>query len=79
MAKHGAHRATPKRAPVSKAGQKRVSAKISHLHKTEPEMPHEQKVAMSLEMERAHRLGPGGAYKHVAKARAARATRAKRR
>ena len=79
MVKHGAHRAAPKRAPVSKAGQKRVSQKISHLHKTEPEMPHKQMVGMSLGMERAHRLGPGGAYKHVAQARAARATRAKRR
>ena len=57
-----------KRAPVrGKAAQQRVSAKISHLHKAEPGMPHDQKVAMSLEMERAHRLGPGGAYKPVKK------------
>lgn len=62
MVKHGQHRA-----PVSKPGQKRVSAKISHLHKTEPKMSHEQMVAMSLAMERAGRLGPKGAYKPVKK------------
>ena len=62
MAKHEAHKA-----PVSKAGQKRVSAKISHLHKMEPEMPHKQMVAMSLDMERAGRLGKRGAYKPVKK------------
>ena len=53
--------AKPKK--VSKAGQKRVSAKISHLHKTEPDMPHKKMVAMSLEMERSHRLSPKGVYK----------------
>lgn len=55
------------RAPVSKVGQKRVSAKISKLHKAEPKMPHKQHVAMALAMERAHRLGPKGAYKPVKK------------
>ena len=55
------------RKPVTKAGQKRVGEKISSLHKAEPAMPHEQMVAMSLGMERAHRLGPGGAYKPVKK------------
>ena len=64
MAKHGAH-GRPK--VTGKAAQKRVSAKISHLHKTEADMPHKQMVAMSLEMERAHRLGPKGAYKPVKK------------
>ena len=69
MAKHSAHRVAPKRAPVSRAGQKRVSAKISHLHKTEPGMPHKKMVGMSLDMERAGRLGPKGAYKPVKKTR----------
>ena len=58
-----------KRAPASRAGQKRVSAKISHLHKAEPGMSHEKHVATALNMERAHRLGPGGAYKPVKKAK----------
>lgn len=48
---------------LTKEEQKRASAKISKLHKSEPEMPHDQKVAMSLEMAREHRLGPKGAYK----------------
>lgn len=55
------------RKPVSKPGQKRASQKISHLAKAEPQMPPKQRVAMALEMERAHRLGPGGAYKPVKK------------
>jgi len=55
-----------KKAPVkSKAAQARVSAKISHLHKAEPAMPHKQHVAMAINMEREHRLGPSGAYKPV--------------
>ena len=54
---------------ISKAGQKMVSAKISHLHKMEPEMPHEQHVAMALAMEREHRLGSKGQYKPVKKAK----------
>ena len=49
--------------PVGKEGQKRVSAKIRELHKTEPEMPHKQMVAMALSMQRAHRLGAKGGYK----------------
>mgnify|MGYP001582440929 FL=1 len=53
--------------PKSKAAQKRVSAKIRKLHKAEPEMPHEQHVAMSLEMERKHRLTAQGEYKPVRK------------
>ena len=59
---------TPTR-PVSKGkgAQKRVSAKISKLHEAEPAMPHKQMVAMTLSMERAHRLGPAGAYKPKAK------------
>ena len=52
-----------KRTPVSKPGQKRVSAKISTLHREEPAMSHEQHVAMALAMERAHRLSPKGGYK----------------
>lgn len=56
-----------KRKVTGKAAQKRVSAKISHLHKAEPSMPHEQKIAMALSMERAHRLGPQGQYKPVKK------------
>ena len=61
MAKHGARKVK------GKVAQARVSAKISHLHKAEKGMPHEQMVAMSLEMERAHRLGPKGAYRPAAK------------
>ena len=49
------------------AAQARVSAKISHLHKAEPEMPHKQMVKMALEMEREHRLGAKGAYKKKGK------------
>ena len=67
MTKHAAHGKGVK-PKVSKAGQKRVSAKISHLHKTEPGMPHKRHIAMALNMERAHRLGPKGAYKPVRKA-----------
>ena len=65
MAKHG-----QKPKVKGKAAQGRVSAKIAHLHKAEPEMPHKKMVAMSLSMERAHRLGPKGAYKPVKKSRA---------
>lgn len=53
--------------PVTRAGQKRVSAKISHLHKTEPGMPHKKMVAMALNMEREGRLGPKGGYKRKTK------------
>ena len=59
--------ANTKRKPVGKKAQTRVSAKISHLAHTEPSMPAPQRTAMALSMERAHRLGPGGAYKPVAK------------
>ena len=52
---------------ATKPAQKRVSAKISHLHKAEPEMPHKQMVAVAVNMEREHRLGPKGAYKPVKK------------
>lgn len=52
---------------VSKAGQGRVSAKISQMHKMEPEMPHKQMVAMSLNMERKGRLGKKGGYKKAKK------------
>ena len=51
------------RTPIGKAGQKRVSEKISHLHKKEPGMSHEQMVAVALNMERKQRLGPKGGYK----------------
>lgn len=58
-----------KRTPVKgKAAQGRVSAKISHLAKTEPTMPPKQRVAMALSMEREHRLGAKGGYKPVKKA-----------
>ena len=57
----------PKRAPVSRAGQSRVSAKISHLHKTEPEKPHSQHIAMAINMEKEGRLGAKGGYKPVKK------------
>lgn len=50
-----------------KAAQARVSAKISHLHKAEPEMPHEAMVGKAMGMEHAGRLGPKGAYKPVKK------------
>ena len=57
MAKHG-------RTPIKgKAARARVSAKISHLHRTEPGMPHKQMVGMSLSMERQGRLGKRGGYK----------------
>lgn len=47
--------------PSGKAAKKRVSEKISVLmHEGTPQ---KQAVAMGLEMERAHRLGPGGVYK----------------
>ena len=45
---------------VSKAGQKRVSEKISHLHKAEPEKPHAQHIAMAINMEKEGHLGPRG-------------------
>ena len=57
----------PARKPVSKAGAKRVGAKISKLHEAEPGMPHKQHVAMALGMERAGRLGAKGAYRPVHK------------
>ena len=58
----------PERTPIKgTAAQGRVSAKIRHLHKAEPDMPHKQMVAMSLEMERKHRLGSKGAYRPVKK------------
>ena len=57
-----------KRTPVrGKAGQRRVSAKISHLHKAEPGMPHKQHVAMAINMEKQHRLTASGGYKPVKK------------
>lgn len=64
-------RATVRKAQVTKAGQKRVSAKISHLHKAEPGMSHEQQVAVALNMEREHRLTSAGGYKPVKKAKPA--------
>lgn len=64
--KAGKGRKTPVK---GKAAQARVSAKISHLHKTEPGMPHKQHIAMAMEMEREHRLGPKGAYKPAKKSR----------
>ena len=55
------------RTKVSKAGQKRVSAKISHLAHTEPEMASKQRVAMAISMEKAHRLTKTGVYKKKGK------------
>ena len=46
---------------VSKAGQQRVSAKISHL--MQEGIPQKRAVATALNMERKHRLGPKGGYK----------------
>ena len=61
MAKHGHE-------PVrGKAAQKRVSAKIEHMAKAHPEMPPKQRVAVAINMERQHRLGPKGGYKPVKK------------
>ena len=58
----------PKKAsPKGKAAQERVSAKISKLHKSEPEMPHEQHVAMAINMEKKHRLTAKGEYKPAMK------------
>lgn len=71
--------ATRKPAVKGKAAQTRVSAKISHLHKAEPGKSHKQHVAMALGMERAHRLGPKGAYKPVHKQPAKRTPAKKRR
>ena len=45
-----------------------VSQKISRLVREE-HVPQRQAVAMSLSMNRAHRLRPGGVYKHVRKSR----------
>ena len=52
---------------VSRAGQKRVSAKISHLMREDHGKvgPHKQMVAMALSMERAGRLGAKGGYKRA--------------
>lgn len=51
---------------VSRAGQKRVSAKISHLmDEDHGKMPHKKMVAMALNMERAGRLGAKGGYKRA--------------
>ena len=50
---------------VSRAGQKRVSAKISHLMREGEKMPHKQMVAMALSMERTGRLGAKGGYKRA--------------
>ncbi len=49
------------RGKASKEGQKRVSAKISHLR--EEGVPEKKAVATALNMERAGRLGPKGGYK----------------
>lgn len=58
----------PERTPIKgEAAQGRVSAKIRHLHETEPDMPHDKMVAMAMSMERAGRLGPKGAYHPVKK------------
>ena len=60
--------------PKTKPARRRVGAKIAHMMETE-HVPQKQAVAMALQMEREHRLGPGGAYKRVkpkAKARKAR-------
>lgn len=51
----------------SAAGRARVSAKISKLAKTEPQMAPKQRVAVAYSMERAKRLGPKGAYRRVKK------------
>ncbi len=64
--------------PVSKAGAKRVSAKISKLHKMEPEMSHKAMVGMAMGMEHAGRLGPKGAYRPVKKAKPVHKVAAKR-
>mgnify|MGYP001610043674 CR=1 len=59
MAHKGAYRGK-----VSRAGGKRVSAKISHLMREDHgKMSHQQMVASALEMERAGRLGPKGGYR----------------
>lgn len=52
-------------APLRRAKQGRISAKISHLVKEG--VPQKQAVAESLSMERASRLGAGGIYRRVKK------------
>lgn len=51
----------------SKQGRKRVSEKISVLRREG--VPEKQAVAESLSMERAHRLGRHGKYRHVKRSR----------
>lgn len=56
------------RKPVKgKAAQQRVSKKISKMAEHHPEMVPKQRVAVALNAEREHRLGPGGEYKPVKK------------
>ena len=64
MAEHENHRKKVYPA-IPKKGRSRVSAKISHLHDTEPDMPHKQMVASAMNMEREHRLGEHGEYEEA--------------
>ena len=64
MAEHENHKKKVYPA-IPKAGGRRVEAKISHLHDTEPKMPHKQKVAMASAMERRGRLGEHGEYEEA--------------
>jgi hypothetical protein len=50
---------------MSAKSSQRVSKKIEHLRKEG--VPQKQAVATALEMERKHRLTPGGGYKPVKK------------
>ena len=64
MAEHENHRKQVYPA-IPQKGRSRVSAKISHLAKSETDMPQKQKVAMSLAMERRGRLGEHGEYEEA--------------
>jgi hypothetical protein len=50
------------RKKVSKAGQKRVGAKISHLTRKGEGVSPKQRIAIALAMERRGQLGPRGGF-----------------
>jgi len=56
-----------KRSTAKRAKNRRVSRKISVLRHESPKVPQRQAVAMALNMERRHRLGPNGEYYRVKK------------
>ena len=70
MAKGGAVKAATPKPKLTKAQSAKASAKISHLHKTEPGMPHKKMVGMSMNMAREEKLTKSGGYKPVKRGRA---------